>query len=57
MSTGKKLVYAVFVAVMGLCLVSAAGAADTIKVGIILPLTGEQAKFGEIEKRSFHSRR
>jgi len=28
-------------------------AADTIKVGVILPLTGEKAKFGEIEKNSF----
>jgi branched-chain amino acid transport system substrate-binding protein len=28
-------------------------AADPIKVGVILPLTGDQAKFGEIEKRSF----
>jgi len=28
-------------------------AADGIKVGIVLPLTGAQAKFGEIEKRSF----
>lgn len=28
-------------------------AADTIKVGIVLPLTGPQAKFGEIEKQSF----
>lgn len=28
-------------------------AQDTIKVGIVLPLTGEQAKFGEIEKLSF----
>jgi branched-chain amino acid transport system substrate-binding protein len=28
-------------------------AADTIKVGIILPLTGGQAAFGEIEKNSF----
>ena len=28
-------------------------AQDTIKVGIVLPLTGEQAKFGEIEKHSF----
>jgi branched-chain amino acid transport system substrate-binding protein len=26
---------------------------DTIKIGIILPLTGDQAKFGEIEKQSF----
>ncbi|PNV86423.1 MAG: ABC transporter substrate-binding protein [Desulfobacteraceae bacterium] len=30
-----------------------ASAADTIKVGIVLPLTGAQAKFGEIEKQSF----
>lgn len=28
-------------------------AADTVKVGVLLPLTGAQAKFGEIEKRSF----
>lgn len=28
-------------------------AADTVKVGIVLPLTGDQAKFGEIEKQSF----
>lgn len=28
-------------------------AQDTIKVGIVLPLTGAQAKFGEIEKLSF----
>jgi branched-chain amino acid transport system substrate-binding protein len=32
---------------------SAVAMAQTIKVGIVLPLTGEQAKFGEIEKRSF----
>jgi branched-chain amino acid transport system substrate-binding protein len=31
----------------------AALAQDTIKVGIILPTTGEKAKFGEIEKKSF----
>ncbi len=28
-------------------------AADKVKVGIVLPLTGPQAKFGEIEKLSF----
>lgn len=28
-------------------------AADTVKVGIVLPLTGSLAKFGEIEKQSF----
>ena len=33
--------------------ISPAPAQDTIKVGIVLPLTGEQAKFGEIEKLSF----
>jgi branched-chain amino acid transport system substrate-binding protein len=26
---------------------------DTVKVGVILPITGDKAKFGEIEKRSF----
>lgn len=28
-------------------------AADPIKVGVVLPLTGKEAKFGEIEKNSF----
>ena len=28
-------------------------AEDTVKVGIVLPLTGSQAKFGKIEKKSF----
>ncbi len=28
-------------------------AVDTVKVGIVLPLTGDYAKFGEIEKNSF----
>jgi len=37
---------------MGLML-TGASAADTVKVGIVLPLTGPQAKFGEIEKKSF----
>ncbi|HVO85310.1 MAG TPA: ABC transporter substrate-binding protein [Syntrophobacteria bacterium] len=32
---------------------TAAPAQDTIKVGIVLPLTGDQAKFGEIENQSF----
>jgi branched-chain amino acid transport system substrate-binding protein len=34
-------------------MVSGAWAEETVKVGIVLPLTGDQAKFGEIEKRSF----
>jgi len=32
---------------------SGVSASDTVKVGIVLPLTGDQAKFGEIEKKSF----
>jgi branched-chain amino acid transport system substrate-binding protein len=32
---------------------SSSFAQDTIKVGIVLPLTGSEASFGEIEKRSF----
>jgi len=28
-------------------------AVDTVKVGIVLPLTGDNARFGEIEKKSF----
>ena len=32
---------------------SRAMAADSVKVGIVLPLTGSMAKFGEIEKQSF----
>jgi branched-chain amino acid transport system substrate-binding protein len=34
-------------------LVRSASAVDTVKVGIVLPLTGDFAKFGEIEKNSF----
>ncbi|MGE5247883.1 MAG: ABC transporter substrate-binding protein [Verrucomicrobiota bacterium] len=30
-----------------------AAAAEKIKVGVLLPLTGSQAKFGEIERRSY----
>lgn len=33
--------------------VSSSMAAGTVKVGIVLPLTGPQAKFGEVEKWSF----
>lgn len=47
-------------AVMLACLLSLIGVvhsgafgADALKVGVILPLTGKLAKFGEIEKRSF----
>jgi branched-chain amino acid transport system substrate-binding protein len=48
--TGMCIVFALALAAF---LGGAATAADTIKVGIVLPLTGEQAKFGEIEQRSF----
>ncbi len=43
----------VSISVFAFMLPSQAAAADTIKVGIVLPLTGPQAKFGEIEKQSF----
>ena len=36
--------------VVGVCV---SPAADTARIGIVLPLTGPQAKFGEIEKKSF----
>ncbi len=49
MSFGVALVLAV--AVMALGPIHAAD--EPIKVGVVLPLTGGQAKFGEIEKNSF----
>jgi branched-chain amino acid transport system substrate-binding protein len=33
--------------------VGSANAAEKVKVGVLLPLTGSQAKFGEIERRSY----
>ena len=47
------LLVLVAISVFAFMLPSQAAAADTIKVGIVLPLTGPQAKFGEIEKQSF----
>ena len=48
------LIVALFVASFTSTIFAASGAKGTpIKVGIVLPLTGKQAKFGEIEKRSF----
>jgi len=44
---------AVAAVALSLVLCGGALAAENIKVGIVLPLTGAQAKFGEIEKRSF----
>jgi len=49
-TVGKAFVVAA--AILALVLASSAGFAETIKVGVLLPLTGSQAKFGEIEKRS-----
>jgi branched-chain amino acid transport system substrate-binding protein len=40
------------VCIMGLMSIGASPAA-AVKIGIVLPLTGAEAKFGEIEKRSF----
>ena len=55
MKTNVKTIFLVLVAisVCAFMLPTQTSAADTIKVGIVLPLTGPQAKFGEIEKQSF----
>ncbi|MFH1061161.1 MAG: ABC transporter substrate-binding protein [Pseudomonadota bacterium] len=50
---GKKLAMALALAALLALGAGGALAADTIKVGVVLPLTGSQAKFGEIEKNSF----
>lgn len=52
----KSKVLVGMVLVLGLCLTlgsSLSMATDTIKVGVVLPLTGKLAKFGEIENKSF----
>ncbi|HMK37344.1 MAG TPA: ABC transporter substrate-binding protein [Desulfomonilaceae bacterium] len=53
----KKIALLVFLAMVAMCFFTSghASAADqeAIRVGVVLPLTGEQAKFGEIEKNSF----
>lgn len=38
---------------LGGLMMTGALAEDSVKVGIVLPLTGDQAKFGEVEKLSF----
>ena len=49
---GKSSV--VVAAILSLLVAASTGfAAETVKVGVLLPLTGSQAKFGEIEKRSY----
>jgi branched-chain amino acid transport system substrate-binding protein len=51
-TVGKAFV--VVAAILSLVVGASTGfAAETVKVGVLLPLTGSQAKFGEIEKRSF----
>jgi len=50
-TVGKTFVVAA--AILSLVMAASTGfAAETVKVGVLLPLTGSQAKFGEIEKRS-----
>jgi branched-chain amino acid transport system substrate-binding protein len=49
---GKTLIVS-FALALALGFTGGVAVAENIKVGIVLPLTGEQAKFGEIEKRSF----
>ena len=53
MRANSRGLLAVAVLLFAVVLCGGALAADTIKVGVLLPLTGSQAKFGEIEKRSF----
>ena len=50
----KKLAMAVLaLSLVAVFVIPASWAQETVKVGIILPLTGGQAAFGEIEKNSF----
>jgi branched-chain amino acid transport system substrate-binding protein len=49
----SKGLLAVAVLLLAVFLCGGVLAADTIKVGVLLPLTGSMAKFGEIEKRSY----
>lgn len=53
MGTMKKGLAVCLALALAVTLVSAVAMADSVKVGVVLPLTGSQAKFGEIEKRSF----
>lgn len=53
MRTLSKALLAVAVLLLAVFQCGGAFAAETVKVGVLLPLTGAQAKFGEIEKRSY----
>ena len=46
MTITKRVLVVCLAIALALCLGSAVAMAQTIKVGIVLPLTGEQAKFG-----------
>ncbi|MBF0527518.1 MAG: ABC transporter substrate-binding protein, partial [Deltaproteobacteria bacterium] len=48
----RALLMSLIFCLMGI-LAGGALAQDKVKVGVILPLTGELAKFGEIERKSF----
>lgn len=52
--TGLYKTLAVVLALLAWLIPAPASAADDINVGIVLPLSGDQAKFGEIEKLSFY---
>ncbi|MBI5524606.1 MAG: ABC transporter substrate-binding protein, partial [Desulfarculus sp.] len=52
MKRPKWMVWSVALSLLLLCAVGAQ-AAEAIKVGIVLPLTGTEAQFGEIEWNSF----
>ncbi|HQN18139.1 MAG TPA: ABC transporter substrate-binding protein [Syntrophobacteraceae bacterium] len=49
----KVSMMAMAVLMLSALIVPPALAQDSIKVGLILPVTGDKAKFGEIEKKSF----
>ncbi|NTU48355.1 MAG: ABC transporter substrate-binding protein [Syntrophobacteraceae bacterium] len=49
----KRALVVILATVLVTSLAISAIAQDSLKVGIILPVTGDKAKFGEIEKKSF----
>ncbi len=52
MALFRRPVFATFAAASLIC-IGLAASAEPIKVGIVLPLTGSEAAFGEIERNSF----
>jgi branched-chain amino acid transport system substrate-binding protein len=53
MKSATKLLCALLASMLFVVLAAGSAFADRIKVGVVLPLTGKLAKFGEIEKKSF----